>query len=379
MFEQLLAITRNTFFESIRQPLMLVVLVAAALLLILSNPLAAFTMENDQRMLIDLGMATVFLGGTLLAAFIATSVLSREVENRTALTVISKPVGRPLFVVGKYMGVAGAMLVGTLAMAFTFLLVEQHAVLQTVRDPVHVPVVVFGVSAAILGLGVGVWCNYFYGMAFTSSVICAATPLLGLAYLFSMMFRHDFTPQKLAVGFRPELWMGLVCLTAAILVLTAIAVAASTRLGQVMTLVVTVGVFILGMLSDWLLGRPMRGLQQTWLARAEAAGQTVPQEVTRTIQLTSGQVSSHVVTEQVQVATQPLTDFAQGPELLGWWALKAGHALVPNFQVLLLSDAITQKHLIPGSYVGQSLLYALASVATALCVGVLLFQRREVG
>ena len=74
---------------------MLVVLAAAVLLIVMSNPLSAFTMEDDQRMLVDMGMATVFLGGALLSAFIATSVLTREVENRTALTVISKPVGRP--------------------------------------------------------------------------------------------------------------------------------------------------------------------------------------------------------------------------------------------------------------------------------------------
>ena len=75
MLEQLLAIVRNTFFESIRQPIVLVVLVVATLLLILSNPLATFTMEDDQRMLIDIGLATVFLCGTLLAAFVATAIV----------------------------------------------------------------------------------------------------------------------------------------------------------------------------------------------------------------------------------------------------------------------------------------------------------------
>src|SRR6476619_3674644 len=99
MFEQLLAISRNTFFESIRQPIVLVLLIVAALAILLSNPLSSFTMEDDQRMYVDLGLATVFLAGTLLAAFIATGVLTREIENRTVLTVVSKPVGRPLFII----------------------------------------------------------------------------------------------------------------------------------------------------------------------------------------------------------------------------------------------------------------------------------------
>ncbi|MHC4992766.1 MAG: hypothetical protein ACYTGC_17480, partial [Planctomycetota bacterium] len=268
MFEQLLAIVRNTFFESIRQPIMLVVLMVAVLLILLSNPLAAFTMEDDQRMLVHMGLATVFTGGALLASFIATSVLTREIENRTALTVISKPVGRPVFVIGKFLGVAAAMTVGTLLMSFAFLLVEQHGVLQTVRDPFHRPVVTFGVIAMVLGVGAGVWCNYFYGMAFSSTIICVLTPLLGLAYFFSLLFRPDFASQPPPFALKADLWLALVCLLMAILVLTSIALAASTRLGQVMTLIVTIGVFLLGMLSDHFLGGPINRFEQRWEERA---------------------------------------------------------------------------------------------------------------
>ena len=86
MFQQTFAIFRNTFFESIRQPIMLVVLMVATIAIILANPLAAFTMENDQPHAHRHGLATVFICGCLLAAFIATNVLGREIENRTALT-----------------------------------------------------------------------------------------------------------------------------------------------------------------------------------------------------------------------------------------------------------------------------------------------------
>ena len=163
MFQQLLAITRNTFFESIRQPIMLVVVISASILIVLSNPLSAFTMDENQRMLVDIGLATVFLAGAVLAAFIATNVLGREIENKTALTVISKPVTRPVFMIGKYLGVAGAMMVASLCMTLVFMLVELHTVIETVKDPVHVPVVIFGLGGALLGLLAATWCNYFYG------------------------------------------------------------------------------------------------------------------------------------------------------------------------------------------------------------------------
>ena len=387
MIQQLFAIIRNTFFESIRQPVMLVVVVAAVGLIVLSNPLSAFTMEDDQRMLIHMGMATVFSGSALLAAFIATSVLTREIDNRTALTVISKPVGRPLFVIGKYLGVAGAMIVSILLMSFVFLLVEQHAVLETVRDPVHVPVVTFGVGAALLAVGIAVWCNYFYGTAFCSTLICTLTPLLGLAYFFSLLFRPDFSLQPVTDrvllfipvtgAFKPQLWLALASLTVATLVLTAIAVAASTRLGQVMTLSVTVGAFLLGLLSDWIFGRPLRMLTERWLARASAEGLTETETVTRTILLTTGEPRE--TQEVVEVATVPLAQMAEGWEFIGYAAARTAYAIVPNFQVLWLSDAVTQKHVIPASYLLPTMTYGLLYVVVAMGLAVLLFQRREVG
>lgn len=377
MIEQLLAIVRNTFFESIRQPIVLVMLVVATVFLVLSNPLAAFTMDDDQHMLVDIGMATVFLCGTLLAAFVATGVLTREIENKTALTVISKPVGRPLFVIGKFLGVAGALFLCTLYMSFVFLLVELHTVLQTVRDPIHLPVIVFGTGATLIGVGSAVWCNYFYGKVFSSTVLCFMTPLVGLAYVFSLMFGPDFTPHPIATSFKPDLVLGLVAVLVAIMVLTAIAIAASARLGQVMTLCVTLGTFLLGLLSDWIIGRPMQRLLATWTSRAKDAGLTEAVERTFTFRLTTGEVST--TSEMVDVATVPLTHMAHGGEAFAYGLLKVASAIIPNFQALWLSDALTQGHRIPVSYIGITALYGLMYIGVALGVAIILFQRREVG
>lgn len=379
MIEQFLAIVRNTFLESIRQPITLIILFIGSIGIVLSNPLSAFTMENDQRMLIDIGLATVFLAGTLLAAFVATNVLTREIENKTVLTVISKPVGRPVFVIGKYFGVAGAIVVGTLLMSFVFLLTEEHAVLQTVRQPVHVPVIVFGVGALVLGLGIGVWCNFFYNKVFSSTVIITTTPLAALAYLLSLLFSPDFTFQSPAVAFKPYIWLALICIMVALLVLTAIAVAASTRLSQVLTLAVTVGVFVLGLMSDSLLGEPLKGLNDQWLDRAKLQGMTETVAEERSITLISGDTTVPAKYTEV-VPTVPLYTMADGPgELTKYGLLWTGYAIVPNFQTLLLSDALTQDHVIPVSYVFRAITYGGFYIIAALCASVILFQRREVG
>jgi hypothetical protein len=60
-------------------------------------------------------------------------------------------------------------------------------------------------------------------------------------------------------------------------------------------------------------------------------------------------------------------------------ACRIGYAVVPNFQVLLLSDALTQEHLIPPRYVATASLYGALYIVAALAIATLLFQRREVG
>ncbi len=378
MLGQTLAIIRNTFFESIRQPIMLVVLAAATLALVFSNLLAAFTMEDDQRMMIDLGLSTVFICGALLAAFIATNVLNREIENLTALTVISKPVSRPLFVLGKYLGVAAALVLATAYLAFIFMLVELHGVRQTVRDPHHLPVLLLGPAAVLTGLTVGGWCNYFYGRVFSSTVIILTTPLVGLAYFLCLMFDHDFSLRPLSAAFKGQLWLALAAVTMAILVLTSVAIAVSTRLGQVMTLCTTLGFFLLGMLSDWFFGGRLLRIHDLWLDRAAAEGLTQTIQETHVIRLVSGEVRETVVDRVV--ATVPLSRMAEGmAERIEHAFYSIAYAIVPNFQVFWLSDAVTQDHVIPGDYVALTLLYGPLQILAALCLAVILFQRREVG
>ena len=377
MISQILTIAQNTFFESLRQPVTLVVVAAAALLLVMSNPLAAFTMGEDQRMLVDLGLATIFLAGAVLASFLATNVVGREITNRTALTVISKPVSRPVFILGKYFGVLMALLLACLALTLVFMLVEMHAVLQTVRDPIHVPVLLFGFGGVLLAVLAAVWCNYFYGMAFTSTVIFMSVPVLLVAYFLSLNFEPDFGRQPMLESFKGNTWLATIALGTCVAMLAAIAVAVSTRLGQVMTLAVTVGLFVLGLLSDWIFGRLLRCMESDWLARATEAGLTDEVEITTIIERTSGEVAEKVAV--IDQATVPLTDMASSGEVFGWSLLKAGYAVLPNFQVLWLSDAVTQDIVIPTGFLFRGAASALIYTLAALAVGVALFQRRDLG
>ena len=378
MLTQTLSIARNAFFESIRQPILLVLVLAGMLLLMLSNPLAAFTMEDDQRMLLDIGLATVFTIGILIASFVASNVLGREIENRTALTVVSKPVSRPIFVIGKFIGVALAITISMVLLSLVFVMVEQQAVLQTVRTPIHVPVVVFGTLALFVGTGAAVWCNYFYGFVFSSTWLCVTVPCMFIAYVLVLNFSADFSSQDMSFAFRTEIWKALIAIVVSVLILASISIAISTRVSQLGTLSLTFMIFFLGMMSDAWFGNPIQRIETTWLERASNDGQVQIVEYVRIMEKVNGDVEE-VITELEEVLPNvSLSSYAEGSEYARWAACSVGYAVVPNFQVLWLTDALTQDNVIPRTYLVRTTGYGVLYIIASISVGVILFQRREV-
>jgi ABC-type transport system involved in multi-copper enzyme maturation permease subunit len=260
---QLLTIARNAFVESLRQPIMFVLIMASGLLQILNTWGTNFSMgmesatevKGDDKLLLDIGLATVFGCGTLLAGFLATAVLSREIENKTVLTVISKPVSRTTLILGKYLGVTGSILAAVVIMLAFLLFGIRHGVMATAAHELDGPVLVYSLSAVLLALVLGGWCNYFYGWSFPQTFVCVLLPAILVAFVLMLGTDKKWKFQPLAHDFHPQVMLACVCLGMAILVLTAVAIAASTRLSQVMTITVCFGVFVLALLSNFLVGR----------------------------------------------------------------------------------------------------------------------------
>ncbi len=378
MITQILTIARNTFFESIRQPIVLVLLLAATLLLLLASPLSAFTLDNDQRMLIDIGLATIFMIGMLLAIFVASTVLGQEIRNKTTLTIVSKPVGRPQFVIGKFLGAAAALLLATFYVSLVFVLVDQQDVFQTVRTPVHLPVLLFGILSVGIGTVIAIWCNYFYGFVFSSTWICITTPLLLIAYLIILNFGPDFSTHPMWTAFKPDIWKAIISIMVSVLILGSVAIAVSTRLSQLGTLVATLLLFFVGMMSDAWFGKPAYEIKQLWLDRAALEGEATIVEHERTMLKTNGD-TENVISERLEANEGVnLTIFAVGNEYPIWAGCKIGGAIVPNFQVLWLTDALTQENVIPTNYLIKTTGYGLLYIVAAVSVGIFLFQRREV-
>src|SRR5690606_29714011 len=111
MFNKLWAVTVNSFTETIRQPIYGILVLVTVGLLVFNVGIAGYTLEDDNKLLKDLGLSTLLLSGLFISAFSASGILSQEIENKTVLTVVSKPISRPVFLLGKFAGLAGALAV----------------------------------------------------------------------------------------------------------------------------------------------------------------------------------------------------------------------------------------------------------------------------
>src|SRR3990172_3274339 len=256
MLQRFYALALNTFVETLRQPIYGVILLATAGMLILNVSLAGFTLDDDDKLLLDLGLSTLLLSGLFLSAFSAAGVLSREIENKTVLTVISKPISRPLFILGKFAGLVSALVVAYYLGFLVFVLAERHGVLQTCTQPWDAPVLAFGFGSLFLALVAAGFCNYFYGTDFPTSAIGFVAPLLTLGVLLVGKFDEHWK----VIPFGSNLVGGQIVFAAylvflVVLVTSAVAVAASTRFGQLMTLVICTGMLGLGVISDYAFGQ----------------------------------------------------------------------------------------------------------------------------
>ncbi|HWC18163.1 MAG TPA: ABC transporter permease [Terriglobales bacterium] len=120
MANRMAAIAFNTFREAVRDRV-LYNLVFFALLLLAAAPLVGEISAGAQRvLLINLSLSAISIFGTVIAIFLGISLVSKEIERRTLYPVLARPVGRGEFLVGKYIGLGGTLLVNTAAMSLGF-------------------------------------------------------------------------------------------------------------------------------------------------------------------------------------------------------------------------------------------------------------------
>lgn len=119
---RILIIAANTFREAVRDRI-LYNLIFFALLMVAAAPLIGqISIGVERVVLINLGLTAIAIFGVLIGIFIGTGLVSKEIDRRTLYSVLSRPVRRWEFILGKYAGLAATLAVNALAMAAGFFL-----------------------------------------------------------------------------------------------------------------------------------------------------------------------------------------------------------------------------------------------------------------
>lgn len=120
MISRLTAITLNTFREAVRDRV-LYNLILFVLLLVASAPLfGQISIGMERLILVNVGLSSISLFGVIIAIFIGIGLVSKEIEKKTLYTILSRPVRRWEFIVGKYLGLIMTLVVNTTLMTAGF-------------------------------------------------------------------------------------------------------------------------------------------------------------------------------------------------------------------------------------------------------------------
>ena len=110
-------IARNTFREAVRDRVLYNLIAFALLLSGAAILVGQISIDIERLVVVDLGLSAVSLFGVVIAIFIGIGLVSKEIEKRTLYTVLSRPVRRWEFIVGKFCGLAGTLIVNASLMA----------------------------------------------------------------------------------------------------------------------------------------------------------------------------------------------------------------------------------------------------------------------
>ena len=175
----------HVFKESVRDKVLYNLVIFAILLISASYLIGQLTAGQDVKIIKDLGLAASSVFGLFIAVFIGVGLVWKEVDRRSVYNLLVKPIRRHEFIVGKFLGLAGTLLVNLAVMAAALYLVlalmawRQPAL---VKAAVDAPVVDPGLLVAFVLL-------YVQLLVVTSVAICFSTfssPMLSAAFTFGL-------------------------------------------------------------------------------------------------------------------------------------------------------------------------------------------------
>src|SRR5256885_1103482 len=114
--QRIRAIAVNAFRESVRDRVLYNLILFVLILVGASVFISELSVDQEAKFIADLGLSAMVVFGALIAIFIGVGLVYKEIERRTIYNLLSKPVHRHEFIVGKYFGLCLTLLVNSLVM-----------------------------------------------------------------------------------------------------------------------------------------------------------------------------------------------------------------------------------------------------------------------
>ncbi|HKU44908.1 MAG TPA: ABC transporter permease subunit [Polyangiales bacterium] len=103
---RMIAVAVNTFREAVRDRVLIGMLGVALSVLVFSLALAELSLDQQRRIVLDIGLSSISLFSVVMAVFLGSSLLYKEIERKTLYVILPKPIRRHEFLLGKYFGIA---------------------------------------------------------------------------------------------------------------------------------------------------------------------------------------------------------------------------------------------------------------------------------
>ncbi len=108
----------SSFREIVRQPFYYIIFISGCFIILLSFAFSFFAFGEETRMIRDMAISTITVGGLLTGCLASSILVAGEFERQTVLTVLCKPVSRAHFILGKYLGILAATCLLVLSQGF---------------------------------------------------------------------------------------------------------------------------------------------------------------------------------------------------------------------------------------------------------------------
>ncbi len=230
---RILAIGINTFREAVRDRILYGVLALASAVLVFTLALAELSLDQQVRVMLDVGMASISLFSVVIAVFLGSSLLYKEIERKTLYVILPKAVHRWEFLVGKFAGIA------LTAGVFVAMMGAVQLFVMGVQAGASLGVL----AGAVVGLGalMGI------GLRLLRDRTAGLLPWATMALATASFYAHS---AEVPIA---EVWMALLLALGEVSILTAVALLFSSFSTPFLTGGFTFGLWLVGRSADSML------------------------------------------------------------------------------------------------------------------------------